>query len=62
MVGFHFLPRVVWKASTKVGIGAALASDPKYGYSITVVAQYNPPGNMGGNNNQYYRDNVVPPK
>ncbi|WP_406238436.1 CAP family protein [Nocardia sp. NBC_01009] len=51
----HFT-QVVWKASTKLGVGVACNTGGEGGQYV--VAQYNPAGNMMGNNNQYFRENV----
>ncbi|ODM91212.1 Protein PRY1 [Orchesella cincta] len=49
----HFTA-VVWKSTTHVGIGVAW--NPKSRWWV-VVANYDPPGNFGGQ----YRENVFPP-
>lgn len=49
----HFT-QLVWKASTEVGIGKAVAPDGKF----FVVANFNPPGNFVGR----FGENVLPPK
>ncbi|MFD3743316.1 CAP family protein [Nocardia sp. NPDC058633] len=51
----HFT-QVVWKASTKLGVGVACNTGGRGGQYV--VAQYNPAGNMMGDNNQHFRDNV----
>lgn len=52
----HFT-QVVWKKTTS--FGCAYKSCP--GSTGTLVAcEYSPPGNIVGNNNQYFKDNVKP--
>lgn len=51
----HFT-QVVWKASTKLGVGVACNVGGRGGQYV--VAHYNPGGNMTGNDNQYFRENV----
>jgi hypothetical protein len=52
----HFT-QVIWKASTKLGLGAACASDG----SVYVVGNYSPQGNFRMNG-AGYASNVLPPK
>ncbi|WP_280398003.1 CAP family protein [Nocardia carnea] len=54
----HFT-QVVWKASTKLGVGVACNTGGKGGQYV--VAQYNRPGNMMGDNNRHFRENVQRP-
>ena len=54
MIG-HFT-QVVWKASTKLGIGRAYGKR-KGMFCTWAVARYVPPGNYGGQ----YQDNVKRP-
>ena len=54
----HFT-QLVWKSSTSIGLGMAVGKHlNKNAYYCT--AQYSPAGNVVGNNNQYFRDNVLP--
>lgn len=48
----HFT-QVVWKASTRLGVGVATK-----GNAVFVVANYDVPGNLIG----HYKGNVLPPK
>ncbi|EGX88927.1 secretion pathway protein Sls2/Rcy1, putative [Cordyceps militaris CM01] len=48
----HFT-QLVWKGTKRVGC-ALVSCD----YGTNVVCEYDPPGNMVGNNNQYFKDNV----
>ena len=49
----HFTA-LVWKATTSLGCGFKQCP----GNGITVVCRFSPPGNILGNNNQYFKDNV----
>ncbi|MDH6499518.1 CAP family protein [Streptomyces sp. SAI-149] len=51
----HFT-QLVWKGSTKIGVG--VASHPGNKWQCLVVAQFSPPGNYMGS----FRENVLPPK
>lgn len=44
---------MVWQGTTKVGCGWAHC-----GWGDNVVCQYEPRGNIVGDNNRYFRDNV----
>lgn len=54
----HFT-QVVWKASTKLGVGVACNTGGKGGQYV--VAQYNPAGNLTGEDNKHFRENVRRP-
>ncbi len=54
----HFT-QVVWKASTRLGVGVACNIGGKGGQYV--VAQYNPAGNTTGDNNEHFRENVQRP-
>jgi len=47
--------QLIWKASNKIGIGAAVHKDTGY---IYLVVQFSPPGNIMGQ----FIQNVLPPK
>ncbi|RXK37134.1 hypothetical protein M231_05585 [Tremella mesenterica] len=58
----HFT-QVVWKASTTIGCYIATCSpgvlfDEKYGTSFKATCEYDPAGNVVGDNNLYFRENV----
>ncbi|OAA76027.1 CAP domain protein [Akanthomyces lecanii RCEF 1005] len=48
----HFT-QLVWKSTKRVGCGWA-----KCAYGNNVVCEYDPAGNIVGNNNKYFKDNV----
>ena len=55
----HFT-QLIWKSSTSIGLGMAAGMHGNLN-AYYCTAQYSPPGNIVGNNNQYFRDNVLPP-
>ncbi len=52
----HFT-QVVWKSSTRLGLGLA-AGKHKGSNAYYCVAEYSPPGNYGNK----FRENVLPPR
>ncbi|OAD75324.1 hypothetical protein PHYBLDRAFT_110785 [Phycomyces blakesleeanus NRRL 1555(-)] len=53
----HFT-QVVWKATTEVGCGVTTCAN--YGNARLYTCSYRQPGNMVGNNNLYFTQNVLP--
>jgi len=45
MISDH-MTQLLWKASTRLGVG--ISKNPKSKYKYIVIANYNPPGNVLG--------------
>ena len=54
------LTQLIWKSSTSIGLGMAAGMHGNLN-AYYCTAQYSPRGNIVGNNNQYFRVNVLPP-